>query len=77
LDTTHSKDCRDIKFVEFGPVDIFLWNLQDQGKICDLNLNFKTRFHSFDWGTVWTGHMAAFHWRIPIREAGYNRTDGF
>jgi hypothetical protein len=48
MDSTVSKDSRDIKFAKFGPVDYFLWNLQDQDKICDLNLNFKMRFDLVD-----------------------------
>jgi hypothetical protein len=41
MDSTISKDSRDIKFTKFGQVDYFMCNLQDLDEICDLNLNFK------------------------------------
>jgi hypothetical protein len=48
MDSTISKDSREIKFTKFGQVDYFLCNLQDLDKICDLNLNFKSV-----WPRVW------------------------
>jgi hypothetical protein len=58
MDSTVSKDSRDIMFARFGQVDYFLLKLQVQDEICNLNLNFKTRFDSVDWGAVWTGYVA-------------------
>jgi hypothetical protein len=46
MDSTVSKDSRDIRFAKFGQVDYFLLNLQVQNRNRDLKMNFENQFDS-------------------------------
>jgi hypothetical protein len=67
MDSTVSKDSRDITFAKFDQVFYFLWILQVAAEIW--NLNFYLNFDLIGGLTKadWTGYVASSYRLVPIR----------